>query len=78
MTWADYYDKFYDWSESTQIKKLSSVEALGDANEVTEIMVEFAFNHEDIVNRYCPKANARFIVENEALRDLGFKDYAPC
>ena len=28
MTWEEYYDKFYDWAESTQIKKLSSVDAL--------------------------------------------------
>lgn len=25
-----------------------------------------------------PKANARILVEDVALRDLGFKDYAPC
>ena len=27
MEWAEYYEKFYDWAESTQIKKLSLVEA---------------------------------------------------
>ena len=32
----------------------------------------------EIVNRYCPKAKARLVVEDVALRDLGFKDYAPC
>lgn len=32
----------------------------------------------EIVNRYCPEANARLVVEDVALRDLGFKDYAPC
>lgn len=26
MTWEEYYEEFYDWAESTQIKKLSSVE----------------------------------------------------
>ena len=51
MEWDEYYEKFYDWAESTQIKKLSSVEALGPAEEVTEVMVSFAFDHEDIVNR---------------------------
>ena len=42
MTWAEYYDKFYDWSESTQVNKLSSVEALGPADEVAEVLMEFA------------------------------------
>lgn len=71
MTWEEYYDRFYDWSESTQIKKLSSVEALGDANEVTEIMVEFAFNHEDIVNRIARKAiEQKLVFSAENITDL--------
>lgn len=56
MTWEEYYDKFYDWAESTQIKKLSSVDSLGAAEEVAEVMLEFAFNREDIVNRIARKA----------------------
>ena len=59
MTWDEYYDKFYDWAESTQIKKLSSVESLGAADEVAEVMMEFAFNHEDIVNRLTEKPLSR-------------------
>jgi len=51
MTWEEYYDKFYDWAESTQIKKLSSVDALGSADEVVEVMMELAFHHED--NKSC-------------------------
>ena len=51
MTWEDYYDKFYDWSRSTQIKHLSSVEKLGPKDEVAEIMMEFAFDRQDIANR---------------------------
>lgn len=71
MTWDEYYDKFYDWSESTQIKKLSSVEALGDADEVTEIMVEFAFDHEDIVNRIARKAiGQKLVFSAENITDL--------
>ncbi len=56
MTWEEYYDKFYDWAESTQIKKLSSVDALSHADEVAEVMMELAFNHEDIVNRIARRA----------------------
>ena len=71
MTWEDYYDKFYDWAESTQIKKLSSVEQYGSAEEVTEIMMEFAFDHEDIVNRMARKAIEQHIVFSaENIRDL--------
>ena len=56
MTWDEYYEKYYDWAESTRIKKLSSVEVLGAPEEVAEVMLDFAFNHEDIVNRIAKKA----------------------
>ena len=48
MEWAEYYEKFYDWAESTQIKKLSLVEALGPGDEDAEVMMSFAFDHDDI------------------------------
>jgi len=56
MTWEDYYDKFYDWSRSTQIKHLSSVGKLGPKDEVAEIMMEFAFDRQDIANRVARRA----------------------
>ena len=56
MTWEEYYDKYYDWAESTRIKKLSSVESLGPSDEVTEIMMDLTFNHEDIANRLARRA----------------------
>ena len=56
MTWDEYYEKYYDWAESTRIKKLSSVDVLGDPKEVAEVILDFAFNHEDIVNRIARKA----------------------
>ena len=71
MTWDKYYDKFYDWAESTQIKKLSSVESLGAADEVAEVMMEFAFNHEDIVNRIARKAiEQKLVFSADSLIDL--------
>lgn len=71
MTWEEYYDKFYDWAESTQIKKLSSVEQLGSAEEVAEVMMEFAFNHEEIVNRIAKKAiEQKIIFSAENILDL--------
>lgn len=37
MTWADYYDKFYDWSESTQVSKMASITDFGPSGEVCEM-----------------------------------------
>ena len=56
MTWEEYYDKFYDWSENTQVNKLFAVELLCLADEVAEVMMELAFHHEDAVNRIARKA----------------------
>lgn len=71
MNWEDYYDKFYDWSESTQVNKLSSVDTLGPADEVAEIMLEFAFNREDIVNRIARKAiEQKLVFSAENIQDL--------
>ena len=56
MTWAEYYDKFYDWSGSTQISRLSSVRDFGPACEVCEIAEEFC--DEKIARRLIRKALA--------------------
>ena len=73
MTWEEYYDKFYDWAESTQIKKLSSVDSLGAAEEVAEVMLEFAFNREDIVNRIARKAIEQKLVFSAKNKGYGCK-----
>lgn len=71
MTWEEYYDKFYDWAESTQINKLSSVEKLGPGNEVAEVIQEFYFNHPEASNRLARKAaEQRVIFSGEDLADL--------
>lgn len=71
MTWEEYCDKFYDWAESTRIKKLSSVDALGSADEVVEVMMELAFNHEDIVNRIARRAiDQKLIFSANNLMDI--------
>lgn len=49
------------------MNKLSSVDTFGSAEEVAEVMLEFAFNREDIVNRTARKAieqNLVFSAEN--------------
>ena len=39
-TWDEYYEKFYDWVESTQVRNLSALTSLGSADEVGEIIIE--------------------------------------
>ena len=71
MTWEEFYDKFYDWAESTQIKKLSSLETLGSGSEVAEIIQEFYFHHPEISNRLANKAvEQKVIFSGEDLADL--------
>ena len=71
MTWDEYYEKFYDWSTSTQISKLSSVEHLGPSDEVTEVMLEFTYDKVNIVNRIARKAiNQKIIFTGENIADL--------
>lgn len=43
-TWDEYYDKFYDWDESTQVYKLDYLTSLGPADEVGEIIYELRTN----------------------------------
>ena len=43
-TWNEYYEKFYDWAESTQVRNLSGLTSLGSADEVGEIIIELQTN----------------------------------
>lgn len=43
-TWDEYYEKFYDWAESTQVRNLSGLISLGSANEGGEIIIELQIN----------------------------------
>lgn len=43
-TWNEYYEKFYDWAESTQVQNLSGLTSLGSADEVGEIIIELQAN----------------------------------
>lgn len=42
--WDEYYEKFYDWAESTQVRNLSALTSLGSADEVGEIIIELQVN----------------------------------
>ena len=37
MTWETYYERFYDWAESTQLKHISSLTDFGSSDEICEI-----------------------------------------
>ena len=41
MDWDSYYEKFYDWATSTQIKKMSSLTSFGASAEVAEVAQEY-------------------------------------
>lgn len=43
-TWDEYYEKFYDWAESTQVRNLSGLTSLGPADDVGEIIIELQVN----------------------------------
>lgn len=56
-TWDEYYEKFYDWAESTQVRNLSALTSLGSADEVAEIIIELQVNV-PAANRLLKKAVA--------------------
>ena len=63
MTWETYYDKFYDWAESTAVSHLSRLTDFGPSAEVCEIAQMFS---EAAANRLIRKALAsgvRFTAE---------------
>lgn len=41
MDWDTYYEKFYDWATSTQIKKMSSLTSFGASSEIAEVAQEY-------------------------------------
>ena len=41
MTWETYYERFYDWAESTQVSYMSKLESFGPSAEICEIAQEF-------------------------------------
>lgn len=54
MDWKSYYDRFYDWEESTQLRHLSSLTNFGPSSEVCELAG--AFFEEASANRLIKKA----------------------
>lgn len=40
MLWTDFYDGFWDWSDSTRRSRISSLEDIGTGEEVVEVVLE--------------------------------------
>ena len=40
MKWQEYYDRFWDWTDSTRLRHISSLTDFSSSAEVTEIAVD--------------------------------------
>lgn len=40
MLWSDFYDKIYDWADSTKKTRISSLEDIGSGDEVVDAVLE--------------------------------------
>lgn len=56
LSWKSYYDKFYDWEESTQKNYSNRLSGFGPAEEVWEIAQEFAFSDEKFASNFLQRA----------------------
>ena len=56
ISWKSYYDKFYDWEESTQKNYSYRLSSFGPAEEVWEIAQEFVFSDEKFASNFIQRA----------------------
>ena len=56
MTWETFYDRFYDWADSTQVANISKLTDFGPSSEVCEIATSFV--DEKVATRLVKKALA--------------------
>lgn len=54
MTWEEFYGKFYDWAESTQISRISQLTSFGSHDQVAEIIENYS--DEKVASRLAKKA----------------------
>ena len=40
MQWSDFYDGFWDWSDSTRKTRISALEDIGSGDEIVEVILE--------------------------------------
>lgn len=56
MIWSDYYEKINDWSVSTAVSKISSLEDMGDPDEIVDALNIIAFEDEKGTTRLLNRA----------------------
>lgn len=71
-SWDEYYEKFYDWAESTRVKNLKYLESLGNPDEVAEIMIELKGNQNAATRLLRMAVEEKMIFSGEAIADLVF------
>lgn len=60
MEWNTYYDRFYDWSDSTRLARISELSSFGPSGEIIEIAE--AFFDEKAASRLVSKAATHGVV----------------
>ena len=69
MIWSDYYEKINDWSVSTAVSKISSLEDMGAPDEIADALNIIAFEDEKGATRLLNRAlqhGVKFSGENLA------------
>lgn len=56
MTWQEYYDRFYDWSENTQISRISDIDSFKRADKSEIIDAAMSFVNETYATKIIKKA----------------------
>ena len=56
MTWQEYYNKFYDWAESTQISRISSITDFSGASSLEVVELALYLGDEAASTRLVKKA----------------------
>ena len=56
MTWDEYYEKINDWAVSTAVNKISSLDSIGEPDEVVDALNIIAFEDEKGASRLLNRA----------------------
>ena len=67
MHWEEYYEKINDWAVSTAVSRISSLEDMGEPDEIVDALNIIAFDDEKGANRLLNRAlqyNVKFSGEN--------------
>ena len=62
MTWDEYYEKINDWAVSTAVNKISSLENIGEPDEVVDALNIIAFEDEKGATRLLNRAIQQGII----------------